>query len=88
MAMSVEFDAVTRAKLPAPDVLKGLLTGQRWSGPDALAAGLIDTTAPDEQVLTTALGRVQPLVGKNPATVAAIKAQQHKTVLAVLEPAS
>lgn len=88
LSMSDEFDAVLRAKLPAGSVLDALLTGRRYGGEDARAAGFVDAVAPEDSLVDTAVGLVRDLTGKAPATVAAIKAQQHKPALAVLDPAS
>lgn len=88
LSMSDEFDAVLRAKLPPESVLRGLLTGQRFDGHDALAAGFVDAVAPDDHLIAHAVDLVRDLVGKDPATVRAIKEQQHKAPLAVLDAAS
>lgn len=88
LSMSDEFDAVLRAKLPPAAVLHALLTGRRYGGPDALAAGLVDGVAPEGGLLEAAVDLVRDLVGKAPATVAAIKAQQHRTPLAILDAAT
>jgi enoyl-CoA hydratase/carnithine racemase len=88
LSMSDEFDAVLRAKLPTGSVLQALLTGRRYGGEAAQAAGFVDAVATEEALVDTAVGLVRDLVGKTPATVAAIKAQQHKVPLAILEPGS
>ena len=88
LSMSDEFDAVLRAKLPTPAVLRGLLTGQRFGGQQSLALGLVDGVASEDGLLPAALDLVRDLVGKAPATVRAIKEQQHKATLAVLDAGS
>ncbi|HEY3140316.1 MAG TPA: enoyl-CoA hydratase/isomerase family protein [Acidimicrobiales bacterium] len=88
LSMSDEFDAVLRAKLPTGSVLQGLLTGRRYGGEAAQAAGFVDAVATEEALVDTAVGLLRDLVGKTPATVAAIKAQQHKVPLAILEAGS
>jgi enoyl-CoA hydratase/carnithine racemase len=88
MWMSDEFDAVLRAKLPTNAVLQALVTGRRFGGPDALAAGLVDAVAEEDALLETAVAMVSGLVDKAPANITAIKAQQHKAPLAVLDAAS
>lgn len=85
LAMSDEFDAVLRAKLPAGSVLAALLTGRRYGAADAQAAGFVDAVAAEDALVDTAVDLVRDLVGKAPATVAALKAQQHRAVLAVLD---
>jgi enoyl-CoA hydratase/carnithine racemase len=88
LSMSDEFDAVLRAKLPTSAVLRGLLTGERFGGEQALALGLVDGVASEAELLPTALDLVRDLVGKAPATVRAIKEQQHKAPLAALDAGS
>ncbi len=88
LSMSDEFDAVLRAKLPAPAVLRGLLTGERFGGDAALALGLVDAAAAEDQVVPMAVDLVRGLVGKTPATVRAIKEQQHKAALAIVDSGS
>ena len=88
LSMSDEFDAVLRAKWPPAAVLQALLTGRRYGGPDAQAAGLVDAVAPEGQVVEAAVELVRGLVSKTPAAVAAIKAQQHRAPLAVLDAGS
>jgi enoyl-CoA hydratase/carnithine racemase len=88
LSMSDEFDAVLRAKLPTSAVLRGLLTGERFGGEQALALGLVDGVASEAELLPTALDLVRDLVGTVPATVRAIKEQQHKAPLAVLDAGS
>jgi enoyl-CoA hydratase/carnithine racemase len=88
MSMSDGFDAVLRAKLPTNAVLQALVTGRRYGGEAALAAGLVDAVADEAALLDAALALVRDLVDKAPGTVAAIKAQQHKAPLAVLDAAA
>ena len=88
LSMSDEFDAVLRAKLPTHAVLQGLLTGERCGGPRSLELGLVDATATEAELLDTAVGMVRGLVDKDPATVRAIKEQQHKAPLAILDAGS
>jgi enoyl-CoA hydratase/carnithine racemase len=85
LSMSDAFDAVLRAKLPAASVLDALLTGRRYGGSDAQAAGFVHAVAAEDELLDTAVGLVRDLVDKDPATVAALKAQQHRPALAVLD---
>lgn len=88
LAMSDEFDAVLRAKWPSHAVLHALLTGRRYGGADAMAAGLVDAVADEDDLQATAVALVADLAGKDPATVGAIKAKQHEGVLRVLDAAT
>jgi Delta3-Delta2-enoyl-CoA isomerase len=84
MAMSDEFDAIIQAKLPADPLLRALITGQRYSGEEAKAAGLVHEAATEEAVLETALGIARPLATKNGETVGRIKAKHFERVVATL----
>lgn len=88
MSLSDEFDAVVRTNLPPVAMLHALLTGHRYTASEALAVGFVDAISPADDLMETALARARDLVGKAPATVRAIKAQQHKSVLAVLDAGS
>ncbi|MGF0319819.1 enoyl-CoA hydratase/isomerase family protein [Nocardia fluminea] len=76
--------ALIQAKLSSRAAVTAMTTGHRFSGPDALAVGLVDATAPDAEVLPTAVDRITPLLGKNPATLAAIKTTMYSAVTATL----
>ncbi|MEV6223672.1 enoyl-CoA hydratase-related protein [Nocardia fluminea] len=76
--------ALIQAKLSSPAAVTAMTTGHRFSGPDALAAGLVDATAPNAEVLPSAVDRITPLLGKNPATLAAIKTTMYSAVTAAL----
>lgn len=76
--------ALIQAKLSSPAAVTAMTTGHRFSGPDALAAGLVDATAPDAEVLPAAVDRITPILGKNPVTLAAIKTTMYSAVTATL----
>ncbi|MBF6222878.1 enoyl-CoA hydratase/isomerase family protein [Nocardia abscessus] len=76
--------ALIQAKLSSQAAVTAMTTGHRFGGPDALAAGLVDATASEDELLTTAVDRLTPIVGKNPATLAAIKTTMYGTVTAAL----
>ncbi|UGT61689.1 enoyl-CoA hydratase-related protein [Nocardia asteroides] len=76
--------ALIQAKLTPRAALTAMTTGRRFGADDALAAGLVDGTAAEPELLTAALARLAPLTGKNPATVARIKATMFGSVTAAL----
>ncbi|WP_425297271.1 enoyl-CoA hydratase/isomerase family protein [Nocardia abscessus] len=76
--------ALIQAKLNSQAAVTAMTTGHRFGGPDALAAGLVDATASEAELLTTAVDRLTPIIGKNPATLAAIKTTMYSTVTAAL----
>ncbi|WP_327152077.1 enoyl-CoA hydratase-related protein [Nocardia sp. NBC_01329] len=76
--------ALIQAKLSSRAAVTAMTTGHRFRGPDALDAGLVDATATDAEVLTTAIDRLTPILGKNPATLAAIKNTMYSSVTSAL----
>ncbi|GGL17484.1 enoyl-CoA hydratase/isomerase family protein [Nocardia jinanensis] len=76
--------ALIQAKLSPQTAVIAMTTGHRFAGPEALAAGLVDATASEAEVLTTAVDRLAPIIGKNPATLAAIKTTMYSTVATAL----
>lgn len=76
--------ALIQSKLGPQAAVISMTTGHRYGGAEALAAGIADTTAPDSEVVATATDRLTPLMGKNPATLGAIKNTMYSTVVAEL----
>jgi enoyl-CoA hydratase/carnithine racemase len=65
-----------REMLPAAAVHRALVTGHRFTGPEALAAGIVAETASDAEVLDRALAFAAPLAGKDRSVIAT-----HKRIL-------
>ncbi|MVU82487.1 enoyl-CoA hydratase/isomerase family protein [Nocardia sp. ET3-3] len=65
--------ALIQAKLTPKAAIASMTTGRRFAGPDALACDLIDATADADAVTDAALALVDPVGGKDQATLAAIK---------------
>ncbi|MGZ4706269.1 MAG: enoyl-CoA hydratase/isomerase family protein, partial [Acidimicrobiales bacterium] len=57
--------AVVAAHLPRPAVREAALTGKRYDGPSALAAGIVDEVAAEADVLDRAVAMAAELAGKN-----------------------
>ncbi|MCA1982241.1 enoyl-CoA hydratase-related protein [Nocardioides nematodiphilus] len=76
--------ALIQAKLSPRAANDAMTTGRRYGGEEAAAAGIADATASEDEVLSTALAMVAPLAGKDPATLAAIKATMYADVDAKL----
>jgi len=57
--------AVVAARVPRPTMHAAALTGRRYSGPEAVAAGIAEETAVEGQVLDRAVARAAELAGKN-----------------------
>ncbi len=66
--------ALIQGKLTPAAAIASMTTGRRFGGPDALALGLVDETAPEADVVTVASSRVAALGGKDRGTLGAIKA--------------
>ncbi|WP_102145627.1 enoyl-CoA hydratase-related protein [Mycobacterium hubeiense] len=76
--------ALIQAKVPPQTAVTAMTTGRRYGGPEALDAALVDDIAPEAGVVDTALDRVQPIVGKDPGTLGAIKTTMYTAVLEAL----
>ncbi|MFV0493542.1 enoyl-CoA hydratase/isomerase family protein [Mycobacterium sp.] len=77
--------ALIQAKLPPQTALAAMTTGQRFGGPQAQAIQLVDDTAPADGLIDAAADRLQPLLGKDPGTLGAIKTTMYAAVSAALE---
>ncbi|MBG6096918.1 enoyl-CoA hydratase-related protein [Nocardioides luteus] len=76
--------ALIQAKLTPRAATDSMTTGRRFPGPDALAAGIVDGTAPEAELLEQAIARVAPLAGKPAETLGAIKSTMYATAVAAL----
>ncbi len=76
LPLTAEFLSVLTAKLPARTVQEAMLTGRRYGGGDALAAGLVHMVAAQDEVLPEALKLAADLAAKDRRTVA-----EHKRLL-------
>jgi enoyl-CoA hydratase/carnithine racemase len=65
LPLSAAMYGVVASHLPAPALRDSLLTGRRYSGPDALAAGFVSEVAAEELVLERAVARAAELASKN-----------------------
>ena len=72
---------LVQAKLVPADAHEAMLTGRRYDAAEALAAGIADQTAPEDQVLPLAIERAQALTGKTRSVVAEIKRVMYSEVL-------
>jgi enoyl-CoA hydratase/carnithine racemase len=76
--------ALIQAKLSARSAVDSMTTGQRYTGADALAIGLVDATADEAALLDTALAKVADLHAKAGDTLGAIKATMFADVARLL----
>lgn len=76
--------ALIQAKLLPQTAVTAMTTGHRYGGQEALAAALVDDVAAEAEVVNAAVAKVQPLLGKDPSTLGAIKSTMYTNVLAAL----
>jgi enoyl-CoA hydratase/carnithine racemase len=76
--------ALIQAKLTPQAATASMTTGFRYDADAAVAAGIVDGSADEAELLATAIARVQPLAGKDPTTLGAIKATMYAAVLTSL----
>ncbi|WP_068154888.1 enoyl-CoA hydratase-related protein [Rhodococcus phenolicus] len=76
--------ALVQAKTTPRAATAAMTTGRRFGGPEALAAGIVDATAEEPALLTSAVGTVAPLVGKDPGTLGTIKSTMYAPAIDAL----
>ncbi|MGH8861199.1 MAG: enoyl-CoA hydratase/isomerase family protein, partial [Jatrophihabitantaceae bacterium] len=73
-----------QAKLTPKTAHEAMTTGRRYGGTDALAAGIVDAVAHEDDVLSTAIEMARPLAGKAGPTLGTVKARMYAPALAAL----
>ena len=73
------------AKLAPATVHEAMLSGTRYAGADALAAGIVDAIAPESELVARATARANARSGKDPKVLGSIKRSLHAGVLAKLD---
>lgn len=76
--------ALVRGRLTPQVAHEAMITGRRYGGGDALAAGIVDRVADEDGVRECALGLARPHVAKAGANLAGIKAGMYGPVLEAL----
>jgi Delta3-Delta2-enoyl-CoA isomerase len=76
--------ALIQARLPTLTAHEAMVTGRRYGGEDAVAAGIVHRTAPEGEVASVAVALAAPLAGKDGDTIAKIRAQMYAPVLEAL----
>ena len=77
LPLTPQMYAVLEAHLPRASLADAALTGRRYSGPEALVAGIVQEVAAEDQVLDRAIEIAGELAGKNRDVIAAHKALLH-----------
>ncbi|HKH07259.1 MAG TPA: enoyl-CoA hydratase/isomerase family protein [Acidimicrobiales bacterium] len=81
--MPFQLSLITR-KLPGPAIDEAILTGRRYDGTDALAAGIVGASVPPGEVVDAAITLTAPYTGKARDAVGALKRQLRAETLALL----
>jgi Delta3-Delta2-enoyl-CoA isomerase len=76
LPLTPEYVSLLRAKLPGRALHEALVTGRRYGGPDAMAAGIVHQVADEDEVLAQAVKLAADLAGKDRRTLA-----EHKRLL-------
>ena len=76
--------ALVQAKLSPVTAHRAMITASRYSGDDALAAGIVDAAVPEAAVEKAALEIAEPLAGKPGANLGAIKLRMYRAAHAAL----
>jgi Delta3-Delta2-enoyl-CoA isomerase len=84
MPFAAGMAALIRARLTPQAAHEAMVTGRRYGGGDALAAGIVDRVADGDRVRETALELTQPHVAKAGPNLAAIKTGMYGPVLDAL----
>jgi Delta3-Delta2-enoyl-CoA isomerase len=76
--------ALIRARLPATTAHEAMVTGRRYGGEEAVAAGIVHRTAAEADVTSAAIALAAPLAAKDGGTIAKIRAGMYRPVLEAL----
>jgi len=76
--------ALIAARLPVRAAHEAMTTGRRYGGEQALAAGIVEETTAEGEVLARSLARAAAVAGKDPATLRTIKQRLYHSTLAAL----
>jgi enoyl-CoA hydratase/carnithine racemase len=85
MPLTPGMTALIQARLPAQTAHESIISGRRYGGADADAAGIVDAAAPLEDLLPRAIELARGLAEKDRATMAALKRGLYVDALALLE---
>ena len=79
------WNELVRTRLPDATALEAITTARRYDGPAAVEAGIARSAHADDELLGAAVALAAERSGKDPAMVAALKADLYAPVLATLE---
>jgi enoyl-CoA hydratase/carnithine racemase len=78
--------ATVATKLPATTMAEASLTGRRYGGPEAVAAGIASEVAAEDDVVARAVALAATMAGKNRDVIRAHKALLHGAAIATCTP--
>jgi enoyl-CoA hydratase/carnithine racemase len=84
MSFTPGMNSLLTAKLSAQTAHHAMVLARRYTGPSALAAGIVDVTASESELLDAAVAYAADLAGKDPATLQAIKRMLYAPTLDLL----
>jgi Delta3-Delta2-enoyl-CoA isomerase len=84
LPLSAQFLSVLTVKLPTRTVQQAVMTGRRYGGRDALAAGIVQQAVAADQVLPSALAMAADVAGKDERTVTEHKRLLYGTAISAL----
>jgi enoyl-CoA hydratase/carnithine racemase len=73
LPLTAEYVSLLKAKLPGRTIHEALVTGRRYGGPEALAAGIVQQVAGEDEVVAEAVKIAADLAGKDRRTLAVHK---------------
>jgi len=84
MPFTAGMNALIPSRIPAQTAHEAMVTGRRYTATDALAAGIVERTASEEQTVPDAIAIAQTLSAKAGPGIATIRTTLHAPVLAAL----
>jgi Delta3-Delta2-enoyl-CoA isomerase len=84
LPLTPEYMSLLRAKLPGSTLHEALVTGRRYGGHDAVAAGIVSQVASEDQVLPQSIKLASELAGKHRPTLAEHKRLMYGEVIKTL----
>jgi len=78
--------ATVAARLPQAALHESIVTGRRYDGPGAVAAGIVESTSTEAELVPLAVERAAAMAGKNRSVIGAHKRQMYGAVAALCDP--
>jgi enoyl-CoA hydratase/carnithine racemase len=85
MRLHPSMTALIAARLPGATVHEAVLTGRRYGAADAVAAGITQAEAAEDDLVKATTGLLDPFGGKDRSLVAKLKRDLYAPVVALLE---